>query len=98
VIAVIAFVVALFIGFFLTKLIHQKKVGEYDKIGKKILDDAKKEADVVIREASIQAKDVVLQARNEIEQEVKARKVEMQNTERRLSPEGIIHRQEARYP
>ena len=89
VVAVIAFVAALFIGFFLAKLIHQKKVGEYDKIGKKILDDAKKEADVLMREASIQAKDIVLQARNEIEQEVKARKIEMQNTERRLSQKEL---------
>ena len=85
IIAAIAFIIALFIGFILSKFVQQKKIGEYDKIGKKILDDAKKEADVLMREASIQAKDIVLQARNEIEQEVKNRRIEMQNTERRLS-------------
>lgn len=85
IIAAIAFIIALFIGFILSKFVQQKKIGEYDKIGKKILDDAKKEADVLMREASIQAKDIVLQARNEIEQEVKNRRIDMQNTERRLS-------------
>ncbi len=85
IIAAIAFIIALFAGFILAKFVQQKKIGEYDKIGKKILDDARKEADVLMREASIQAKDIVLQARNEIEQEVKNRRIEMQNTERRLS-------------
>ena len=85
IIAAIAFIIALIVGFVLAKFVQQKKIGEYDKIGKKILDDARKEADVLMREASIQAKDIVLQARNEIEQEVKNRRIEMQNTERRLS-------------
>jgi ribonuclease Y len=78
-------VIALFVGFFLARFVQGKKVGEYEKIGKKILDDAKKEADVLTREASIQAKDVTLQAKNELEQEIKARRLELQNAERRLS-------------
>ncbi len=82
--AIIAFVVALFAGFFLARLVQKKRIGEYEKIGKKILDDAKKEADVLIREASIQAKDVALQSRNELEQEVKSRRMELQNAENRL--------------
>lgn len=81
---IIAFAIALIAGFFLARLVQKKKIGEYEKIGKKILDDAKKEADVLIREASIQAKDVALQSRNELEQEVKARRMELQNGENRL--------------
>ncbi len=76
---------ALFAGFVLARFVQKKKIGEYEKIGKKILEDAKKESDVMTREASIQAKDLVLQARNELEQEVKTRRLEMQNSERRLS-------------
>ena len=77
--------IALVVGFVVARFVQRKKVGEYEKIGKKILDDAKKEADVLTREASIQAKDVALQAKNELEQEIKARRLELQNAERRLS-------------
>lgn len=82
---IVSFIVALFAGFVLARFVQKKKIGEYEKIGKKILEDAKKESDVMTREASIQAKDLVLQARNELEQEVKTRRLEMQNSERRLS-------------
>ena len=70
-------VVALCLGYILARFVQRKKVGEYESIGKKILDDAKKEADVLKREASVQAKDTVLQARNELEQEIKSRRSEI---------------------
>jgi len=73
ILSVIIFIAALFLGFALAKYVQRKKIGEYDKIGKKILEDAKKEADVLLREASIQAKDVAIQAKSELEQEIKAR-------------------------
>jgi len=85
IVSAISFLVAVFIGFALARFVQKKKIGEYEKIGKKILEDAKKEADVMMREASIQAKDIVLQAKNELEQETKARRQELQNTERRLA-------------
>ena len=85
ILTIVIFIVALIAGFTLAWFVQKKKIGEYDKIGKKILDDSKKEADVITREASIQAKDIVLQARNELEQEIKARRMEIQNSERRLS-------------
>jgi len=78
-------IAAIFAGFALAKLIQKKKIGEYEKIGRKILEDAKKEADVLVREASIQAKDAAIQSKNEFEKEIKARKIELQNVERRLS-------------
>lgn len=85
IISAISFIIAIFIGFALARLAQRKKIGEYEKIGKKILEDSKKEADVLMREGSIQAKDIVLQAKNELEQETKSRKLELQNTEKRLS-------------
>jgi ribonucrease Y len=83
--AVVACVVGLCVGYMLAKVVQKKKVGEYEAIGKKILDDAKKEADVMRREASVQAKDTVLQARNELDQEIKSRRGEIQSVEKRLS-------------
>jgi len=84
IIIIVSVVIALCFGFVLARIIQRKKIGEYEKIGKKILEDAKKEADVLTREASIQAKDVALQAKNELEQEIKSRRLELQNSERRL--------------
>lgn len=79
------FIVAFFLGLFLARFIHKRKIGEYEKIGKKILEDAKKEADVLIREASVQAKDIAIQAKNDFEQEIKSRRIELQNAEKRLA-------------
>jgi ribonucrease Y len=73
------------IGHLLAKFVQRKKIGEYEAIGRKILEDAKKEADVTRKEAAIQAKDTVLQARNELDQEVKSKRNELLGTERRLS-------------
>jgi ribonuclease Y len=88
---------ALVAGFTLARYVQRKKIGEYEKIGKRILEDAKKEADVLTREASIQAKDIALQGRNELEQEIKAKRQELQSAERRLSQKetGIEKRAEA---
>lgn len=85
IIAIVIAIAALSTGFTLARFIQKKKIGEYEKIGKKILEDAKKEADVLVREASIQAKDAAIQAKSELEQEVKTRRIELQNIERRLS-------------
>jgi len=82
---IICSIVALVVGFVLARFVQRKKVGEYEKIGKKILEDAKKEADVLVREASIQAKDATIQTKNELEQEIKTRRIELQNIEKRLS-------------
>lgn len=85
IIYIVIFIVAFFLGLVLARFIQKKKIGEYEKIGKKILEDAKKEADVLIREASVQAKDIALQAKNEFEQEIKLRRIELQNAEKRLA-------------
>ncbi|MBP8626097.1 MAG: ribonuclease Y [Syntrophorhabdales bacterium] len=85
IIYIIIFLVAFFMGLVFARFIQKKKIGEYEKIGRKILEDAKKEADVAIREASIQAKDIAIQAKNELEQEIKARRYELQNAEKRLA-------------
>jgi ribonuclease Y len=49
-----------------------------------IIEEAKKESEVLKKEAHIQAKDLVLQAKGEAEKEIKERRREMQQSERRL--------------
>ena len=66
IVTVVGFILALVCGFTLSWIVQKRKIGEYEKIGKKILEDAKKESDVLLKEAEIQAKDIVLQARNEV--------------------------------
>ena len=84
-ISIIICIAGLAVGYLASRFALKRKIGEYQAVGRKILEDAKKEADVAKREASIQAKDIVIQARNELEQETKGKKAEFQNIERRLS-------------
>lgn len=84
IIYIICVIVSFFAGLAVARFIQKKRIGEYEKIGKKILEDAKKEADVLLKEASIQAKDIAIQAKNEIDQETKARRAELQDIERRI--------------
>jgi uncharacterized membrane protein (DUF106 family) len=42
VIIIVSALIALFVGFVIARFVQRKKIGEYEKIGKKILDDAKK--------------------------------------------------------
>lgn len=82
---VLVCVVSIFVGFYLSRFIQKRRLEEYDRIGKKLIEDAKKEAEVIKREASLQAKDIVLQAKTEFEQEIKNKRLELQRIEQRLS-------------
>jgi ribonuclease Y len=50
----------------------------------RILDEARKESEVVRKEAHVQAKDIVLNAQREAEREVKERRREIQEVEKRI--------------
>lgn len=78
-------VVSIFVGFYLSRFIQKRRLEEYEKIGKKIIDDAKREAETIKKEASLQAKDIVLQAKTEFDQEIKNRRLELQRVEQRLA-------------
>lgn len=82
---VLVAIFSVFFGFYLSRFIQRKRLQEYERIGKKILEDAKREAEAIKKEASLQAKDIVLQAKSELEQEIKAKRLELQKIEQRLA-------------
>ncbi|MDW8001061.1 MAG: ribonuclease Y [Deltaproteobacteria bacterium] len=82
---VLVAIFSVFFGLYLSRFIQRKRLQEYERIGKKILEDAKREAEAIKKEASLQAKDIVLQAKSELEQEIKAKRLELQKIEQRLA-------------
>jgi len=51
----------------------------------RVLEEARKESDVIRKEAQVQAKDIVLNAQQEAEREIKERRRDIQQIEKRLS-------------
>ncbi|MCX7857012.1 MAG: ribonuclease Y [Deltaproteobacteria bacterium] len=77
--------VSVFVGFYLSKILQKRKLEEYERIGKKIIEDAKREAETIKKEASLQAKDIIIQAKTDFDQEIKARRLELNKIEQRLA-------------
>jgi len=81
---------ALFVGlgflacFLYRKYVMDARVGSLESLGKKILDDAGKEAEAIKKEAKLQAKDHLLQIKVDFEKETQERRHELNQLERRL--------------
>jgi ribonucrease Y len=66
------------------KRVHESKLSSAEELSRKILDNAKKEAETIKKEAKILAKDDILKAQAEFERESKERRGELQKLEKRL--------------
>jgi len=80
-------VVAVGIGFAIAIFLKKKTEGQQAIAGEsavKILEDAKRESETIIREAAIQAKDVVYQAKAEFEKESVDKRRDLQALEKRV--------------
>ena len=71
-------------GFLYRKYVMDARVGSLESLGKKILDDAGKEAEAIKKEAKLQAKDHLLQIKVDFEKETQERRHELNQLERRL--------------
>src|SRR5207247_1025932 len=91
---------ALFVGYFAQKLATARKLGDAESRAQRILDDAKRlvdqasreseskirEAEAKVRAGELEAKELVLKVRSELDQEGRARQKEIQEVERRVVP------------
>jgi ribonuclease Y len=84
IISVISAVLAGIAGFFLRKIISEKKVGSAKTIAKKILTEAEKEAENKKREGELEAKEELHKARLKFENESRDRRHELLTLERRV--------------
>ena len=73
------------LGFYAHMIFAKAKASAAEKNAQMILDDARKNAEVIQREANIQAKDAVIKAREAFEQEIKTRRQEQIALEERFS-------------
>jgi len=71
-------------GFFYRKYTMDAHQESLEALGKKILDEARKEAETVKKESKLQAKDQLLQMKMDFEKETHERRQELNQLERRL--------------
>ncbi len=79
--SIIVAVVCFFVGFFLRAALSKKALQSADDIKK----EARLEADAIVKDAKIAAKEELLRCRDEFEKDTKERRVELQRLEDRLS-------------
>jgi len=71
-------------GFYYRKYMMDSRQRSLEALGKKILDEARKEAEGIKKEAKLQAKDQLLQMKMDFEKETHDRRQEVNQMERRL--------------
>ncbi len=77
-------IVCLFIGYFIRKTIAEAKIATAENAAKQIVDDAKREAESLKKEALLEAKDENHTLRTTAEGEIRERRNELQKQENRL--------------
>jgi len=77
-------IAGLFGGMLIRRLIIEARLESLDKISKKIIEDAHKEAKTIKKEADFQAKDLLYQMKQDFETETRGRKQELIEVERLL--------------
>jgi len=77
--------VAVYCGYFLRKHIAEKRVKSAEQQAEHILETAKKDVLDKRREAELEAKDLLFRMRQDFEREIKDRKLEIVNLEKRLT-------------
>jgi ribonuclease Y len=79
-----AVTIGIALGYLIRKRISSKMLESSENLSARIVDEAKKEAETIKKEAILQAKDNLLKTKAEIEAEAKERKTEFDSLERRL--------------
>src|SRR5437867_5877354 len=77
-------IVALIAGFVVQKLISERKLGEAGARATRIVGDAERDAEARHRAGELEAKEIVLKARGELDTEVRRREREIQQIEQRI--------------
>jgi ribonucrease Y len=72
-------------GMLIQRQLTSRRLGGIAAHGRRLLDEAERNAETRLKDAAIEAKEVVYQARTELEREMKERQKEVQGLERRLS-------------
>lgn len=71
-------------GYFIRKRVAEAQTSAAKKLAESIVEEAQKEAETIKKEANLQAKDKLYQSKLEIDKEIRERRQELQNMEKRL--------------
>ncbi|WP_027408760.1 ribonuclease Y [Anoxybacteroides tepidamans] len=82
--ALLSLVVGAVVGFLVRKTIAEAKIGGAQMAANQILEEAKREADALKKEALLEAKDEIHKLRTEAERDIRDRRSELQKQENRL--------------
>jgi ribonuclease Y len=77
-------VIGVLAGFYLRRMIIESRIDSVENLAKKILDEARKDAEAVKKETALQAKDQLFQMKVEFDKESKERRSELNTLEKRL--------------
>jgi ribonuclease Y len=72
-------------GMLVQRQVSARRIGDATEHGRRIVEEAQKNAEARLKEATIEAKEVVYRARLDLERELKERQKEAQGLERRLA-------------
>ncbi len=81
----VAFPTAFFIGDKHRERVSEKDLDSAKNKAKSVLEDAKRDADRIIKDANIEAKDEVLRQKEEAEKEIRQKRLELNQTEQRIN-------------
>jgi ribonuclease Y len=84
IIAIASLIAGISFGYLLRKLITRKELQSSENLSVRIVEEAKKEADNIKKEAILQAKESLLKTKGEFEREARERKIELDKLEARL--------------
>ena len=84
IIAIASLIAGIAFGYLLRKLITRKELQSSENLSVRIVEEAKKEADNIKKEAILQAKESLLKTKGEFEREARERKTELDKLEARL--------------
>ncbi len=77
-------VLGIFAGFYLRRMIIESRIDSVENLAKKILDEARRDAEAIKKETALQAKDQLFQMKVEFDRETRERRQELNNLEKRL--------------
>ena len=84
IISAVAVIAAACLGFFLNMTLSRRKLQSSENLSARILDEARKEAENIKKEAILQAKDYLLKSKTEFEKESRDRRTDLDGLERRI--------------
>ncbi|MFB1049503.1 ribonuclease Y [Paraliobacillus sp. JSM ZJ581] len=84
VISILLLIVGIVVGYLIRKSIAEKKISSAEELAKQIVEEGHRNAEVAKKEALLEAKDESHKIRQQVDQDLRERRVELQKQENRL--------------